>query len=72
MEKSDSKKMEWFIKARFGMFVHYGLYSLLGRGEWVMNRERIPAAESRKLAESFTAENFDAGKIAWPDSCRPV
>ena len=63
MKEADSKKMEWFVNARFGMFVHYGLYSLLERGEWVMNRERIPAAECRKLADSFTAENFDADKI---------
>jgi len=63
MQNDDSRKMEWFIKARFGMFVHYGLYSLLERGEWVMNRERIPLAESRELAKSFTAEKFDADKI---------
>ena len=36
---------EWFINARYGMFVHYGLYSLVGRGEWLMNREELPPAE---------------------------
>jgi len=35
------------------MFVHWGLYSLLGRHEWVMNRERIPVREYQKLAERF-------------------
>lgn len=54
---------QWFTKARFGLFVHYGLYSLLERGEWVMNREKIPREEYRKLADHFTAEKFNAGEI---------
>ncbi len=53
----------WFRKARFGLFLHYGLYSLLGRHEWVQFRERIPVAEYAKLKERFTAEKFDAGLI---------
>ena len=36
-----------FANLRCGMFIHYGLYSLLGRGEWVMNREQIPLDEYR-------------------------
>lgn len=55
---------DWFRKARYGLFIHYGLYSLLGRGEWVMNREGIPREEYAKLAERFTAENFDANELA--------
>src|SRR5262245_57413651 len=51
---------EWFNQARFGMFVHYGLYSLLGRGEWAMYFESIPAWEYNQLADRFTAEAFDA------------
>lgn len=31
----------WFLDARYGMFVHYGLYSLLERGEWVMSHDRL-------------------------------
>lgn len=34
----------WMDQARFGMFIHWGIYSLLGRGEWVMHREKIPVA----------------------------
>ena len=49
----------WFRNARYGLMMHYGLYSLLGRGEWVMNREEIPVSEYAKLADQFTAENFD-------------
>ncbi len=52
-----------FSSLRYGMFVHFGLYSLLGRGEWVMNRERIPREEYRKLAEQFNPEKFDADAL---------
>lgn len=54
---------DWFSDARYGMFIHYGLYSLLGRGEWVQNREQIPEAEYSALASRFTAEKFDADAI---------
>lgn len=53
-----------FAGLRLGIFIHYGLYSLLGRGEWALNREGIPVDEYRKLADRFTAENFDADDIA--------
>ena len=55
--------IEWFKEARYGMMIHFGLYSILGRGEWVMNREGIPAEEYAKLADQFTAENFDANEL---------
>ena len=54
---------KWFVQARFGLFMHYGLYSLLGRGEWVMFREKIHVAEYEKLKPQFTAEKFDADFI---------
>ena len=53
----------WFAEARYGLFIHYGLYSLLARGEWVMNREKIAPEEYRKLADRFTAEQYDADAI---------
>jgi len=52
-ELDRAKRMKWWHEARFGMFVHWGLYSQLGRHEWVMNRERIPVKEYEKLADSF-------------------
>ena len=58
-----TERMRWFHEARFGMFIHWGLYSLLGRGEWVMFHERIPAREYARLARRFTAKKFDAD--AW-------
>jgi len=55
---------EWFGNAKYGLFLHYGLYSILGRHEWVQYREKIPVAEYAKLIEQFTAAHFDAGAIA--------
>jgi alpha-L-fucosidase len=52
-QKHRELRMKWWHDARFGMFVHWGLYSQLGRHEWVMNRERIPVAEYEKLAATF-------------------
>lgn len=53
-----------FENLAFGMFVHWGLYSQLGRGEWVENVERIPRDEYLKLMKTFTAKDFDAKKLA--------
>jgi alpha-L-fucosidase len=55
--------LAWFRDAKFGLFMHYGLYSLLGRHEWVMFREAIPVAEYEKLKTEFTASRFDADFI---------
>jgi alpha-L-fucosidase len=52
-EQDRQRRLQWFRKARFGMFIHWGLYSQLGRHEWVMNRERIPVQEYEKLAATF-------------------
>lgn len=46
-------RMAWWREARFGMFIHYGLYSLLGRQEWVMAHENQPVEEYEKLANHF-------------------
>ncbi|MDK3161956.1 alpha-L-fucosidase [Kamptonema cortianum] len=53
VDQSRPARMKWFHDARFGMFVHWGLYSILGRHEWVMNRERIPLTEYEKLADQW-------------------
>jgi len=54
------RRLKWFREARFGMFIHWGLYSLLGRHEWVMNRERIPVKDYEKLADRFKPKPFPA------------
>lgn len=53
-----------FERMAYGMFLHWGLYSQLGRGEWVMHMEKIPPAEYRKLRDTFTAADFDGRRIA--------
>lgn len=52
--------LEWFRQARFGLFIHYGLYSQLGKGEWVQFGDKIPVAEYEKLAATFRPDRFDA------------
>ena len=59
-EKNCAHRMKWWHEARFGMFVHWGLYSQLGRHEWVMNRERIPVKEYEKLADSWEVKRRPA------------
>lgn len=54
---------QWFDSARYGLFMHYGLYSLLGRHEWVQLRETIPLAEYTLLKDRFTAAGFDPAFI---------
>jgi len=59
----------WFTDARFGVFLHWGLYSELGGGgdrgvaEWIMENRKIPAARYERLAEFFNPVRFDAD--AW-------
>jgi alpha-L-fucosidase len=47
------RRMRWWHEARFGMFIHFGLYSVLGRHEWAMEEEGIPVAEYQQLAKVF-------------------
>lgn len=67
-------KMEWWRDAKFGMFIHWGPYSLYGgvyngfnqhRGgaEWIMNRCKIPVAEYRAKASTFNPVKFDADAV---------
>lgn len=58
------KRISDFEKMGFGMFIHYGLYSQLGKGEWIMYKGSIPKQEYTKLFDTFTAESFDAHHIA--------
>ena len=39
-----AQRMKWWTDARFGMFIHFGLYAMPARGEWVRQRARIPVA----------------------------
>jgi alpha-L-fucosidase len=70
---SQDAKMQWFREAKFGLFIHWGLYAIpagewkgqpiAGIGEWIMNRAKIPAVEYAELAKQFNPVRFDAD--AW-------
>lgn len=47
------ERVKWWRQARFGMFIHFGVYAIPGRGEWVMYSESIPHTEYARLAEEF-------------------
>ena len=49
----------WFQESRFGLFVHWGVYSILGDGEWVMNNQNIQIDEYEKLPSFFNPIDFD-------------
>jgi len=63
-EQDRERRLAWFRQARFGMFIHWGLYAQLGRHEWVMNRERIPLEEYEKLAATWKVGPWPARKWA--------
>ena len=54
-----TKRTEWYCDARFGMFIHWGLYAIPARGEWVRSVEQIPHEDYCHLTEEFTAENYN-------------
>ncbi|HVM89265.1 MAG TPA: alpha-L-fucosidase [Puia sp.] len=53
---------KWFDSARFGMFIHWGAFSVLGDGEWVMNNRNIHVNEYKRLLNIFDPYDFDAQK----------
>ena len=54
---------KWFKQAKLGLFVHWGLYSVLGRGEWAMYHERIPHEKYAELAQKFQPQNFNMDSL---------
>ncbi len=57
--------LAWFQEAAYGLSVHWGLYSLIGHGEWVMHTEKIEHEVYRRLMKRFRAERFSAEE--WAD-----
>ncbi|HEY1921163.1 MAG TPA: alpha-L-fucosidase, partial [Tepidisphaeraceae bacterium] len=63
-------RMQWWREARFGMFIHWGVYSVPagvykdkdvpGIGEWIMNRAKIPVADYAQYTDQFNPTGFDA------------
>jgi len=61
--KAAGPDVEWFIHDRFGMFIHWGLYALAARHEWVKNHERIADADYQKYFDNFNPDLYDPA--AW-------
>ena len=71
--KEFAERMEWFLDAKYGMFIHFGLYSHLGGiyqgndegryAEWIQANQQIPKSDYNKLMDDWTPDNFDADKI---------
>ena len=69
---SQDTRLDWWREARFGMFIHWGLYAvpagtwngeeIAGIGEWIMYRARIPVTEYGQLARKFSPVKFDAAE----------
>ncbi len=67
---SQDEKMAWFREAKYGLFIHWGLYCqpagewkgkpIAGIGEWIMNRAQIPVTEYEGLTKTFDPVQFDA------------
>jgi alpha-L-fucosidase len=64
MYPKPAKRIAEFEQLAYGMFIHWGLYSFLGRGEWVRKLNGIPVEDYNRLSDIFTAEEFDADSIA--------
>jgi len=70
MAQENNDKMQWWKEARFGLFIHWGLYAvpagiwngkeIPGIGEWIMNRGKIPVADYRQFASNFNPVKFNA------------
>ncbi len=74
MSMTAEERLAWWHEARFGMFIHWGLYASLagewqgekirGIGEWIMRNAKIPIPEYEKLADTFNPVKFDADEWA--------
>ena len=53
------KRVAWFTQARFGMFIHWGLYAIPARGEWVRSVERIPKEDYMRYFYEFDPVDYD-------------
>lgn len=57
------ERSAWFRRDRFGMFIHFGLYAIPGRGEWMMSEERIPSKQYEPYFHCFNPTEYDP--VSW-------
>ena len=63
-EEEKTERLQWWTDARFGMFIHWGLYAQAARHEWVKKRERISDEDYQKYFEFFNPDLFDPAEWA--------
>lgn len=63
-QEQKTKRLQWWTDARFGMFIHFGLYAMPARHEWIRSRERITTEEYQKYFDLFNPDLFDPKKWA--------
>ena len=73
IDRVPDTKQQWFKDAKYGLFIHWGLYSILAGeykgkktdhiSEWIMNSLGIPAEEYEKLAKEFDPTEFNADEL---------
>jgi alpha-L-fucosidase len=61
----EAERTRWFREAKFGLFIHWGVYAVIGRHEWARHRFQIPQADYDTYARRFNPVNFNAD--AWTD-----
>lgn len=64
MIEARTKRTEWFRQARFGMFIHWGLYAIPARGEWVRSNERISAEDYQTYFDEFDPADYNPAEWA--------
>lgn len=57
--KERQERTEWFRDARFGMFIHWGIYAIPARGEWVRNQESLSIEEYQKYFDNFNPVDYN-------------
>ena len=67
-EEARAARMAWWTHDRFGMFIHFGLYALPARHEWIRNYEKITNEDYEKYFERFDPDLFDA--TAWAKAAK--
>src|ERR1044071_1676914 len=60
--KQNLEAREWFRNAKFGLFIHWGPFSIPGEGEWVMNNRNITVKNYTRLMDFFNPIDFDAAQ----------
>src|SRR5258708_27576832 len=60
--EANLKARQWFQDSKFGLFIHWGVYSVMGEGEWVMNNKKISVTEYEKLPARFNPTEFNAAE----------